>query len=173
MDNALYKSCVPLTTKCTLVEYFLTSLKHFIVWIMIYLLSKIKFCGVWGKAERMFKTYLNDRKQEVELKYSHSYYNTHSNSSFVKYGLPSRFNTWSSAFPHTFQWSTPTINCRSKFTLFDNEVSVIISYLEMTTLIIAWMINFASLNKWFKARKVTLNFDKKLNEICYWKENVW
>jgi hypothetical protein len=49
------------------------------------LLFKLNFYGIRGEAEQWFKSYLNDRKQKVEIKYPNSNNNTYSEQWFKSY----------------------------------------------------------------------------------------
>jgi hypothetical protein len=52
------------------------------------LLPKLNFYGIKGKAGQWFRSYLNGRKQRVEIKSPNSNSNSHSNWGIVKHGVP-------------------------------------------------------------------------------------
>jgi hypothetical protein len=52
------------------------------------LLLKLNFYGNKGKAGQWFKSYLNGRKQRVEMKSPNSNSNSYSNCNIVKHGVP-------------------------------------------------------------------------------------
>jgi hypothetical protein len=54
----------------------------------------------------------------------------------------------------------PTINSQSKPIIFADDTNIIISHPEIECFQICMNTVFAGLNKWIRANKLTLNFDK-------------
>jgi hypothetical protein len=71
----------------------------------------------------------------------------------------SRFNTGASDFSHIYQWSASTLKL-NVYLLFADDTNIIISHPEIDSFPDCMNDVFASLNKWIKANKLTLYFDK-------------
>jgi hypothetical protein len=57
----------------------------------------------------------------------------------------------------------PTINSQSKPILFADDTNIIISHTEIDCFQICMNDVFAGMNKWIKANKLTLNFEKQIS----------
>jgi hypothetical protein len=62
------------------------------------LLPKVHFYGILDVADQWFKSYLYDRRQQVEIKSPGLNNSTYSELGHYETWSYSRFNTWSSAF---------------------------------------------------------------------------
>jgi sarcosine oxidase/L-pipecolate oxidase len=137
------------------------------------LLSKQSFYGIQNIAGQWFISYLLDRNQQVEIKQSDSNNDTYSNWGVIKRGSYSKFNTWSSAFCPYINDLPLTINSQSKLILCADDINIIISHPEVNCFQNAMNDVFASLNKWIKANKLTLNFDKtNFTKFCIYNKNL-
>jgi hypothetical protein len=126
------------------------------------LLSKLNFYEIQGKTGQWFKPYLNGRRQKIEIKSPNSDSTTYSNLGIVKHGVPQGSIPGSLTFLLYITELPPTINFQSKPILFADDTSIIIyhpdnDYFQNSTNDV-----FASLKRWFKANKLTLNFDKTM-----------
>jgi hypothetical protein len=123
------------------------------------LLPKLNFYGNQGSAGQWFKSDLNGRKQSVEIKSPKSNSNSYSNWGIVKHGVPQGSILGSLSFLLYINDLPQIINSQSKPILFTDDISIIIYHPDSDYFQNSINV-FASLNKRFKANKLTLNFDK-------------
>jgi hypothetical protein len=79
----------------------------------------------------------------------------------------SKFSAWSSAFLIYINNLPPTINTQSTPVLFADDSNIIISHPQIDHFQNCRNDVFAGLNKWIKANKLTLNFDRtNFTKVC-------
>jgi hypothetical protein len=124
------------------------------------LLSKLHFYGIRNMAGQWFKTYLHDRRQQVEIKSPDSNNSTYSNWGIIKRGVPQGSILGPLLVLVHINYLPPNINSQSKPILFADDTNIIISHLEIDCFQICVNDVFAGFNKWIKDNKLTSSFDK-------------
>jgi hypothetical protein len=103
----------------------------------------------------------------VEINTPDSNNSIYSDWGIIKHGVPQGSILGPLLFLIYINDLSPTINAQSKPILFADDTNIIISHPETDCFQNRLNDVFASLNRWIKANKLTLNFDNKLYEMLY------
>jgi hypothetical protein len=101
-----------------------------------------------------------NRYQRVEIKNKNSSPNAFSNWGIIKHGVPQGSILGPLLFLLYINDLSKTINKQSKPVLFADDTSIILTNSKYEDFKNDINIVFESLNKWFKANKLSINFDK-------------
>jgi hypothetical protein len=114
----------------------------------------------YSRTGQWFKSYLNNTRQKVEIKFPETNHNTCSEWGIVNHGVLQGSVLGPLLLPIYINDLPATINSQSTPILFADDISIIITHPELGYLQNIMNDVFASLNKWFKANTLALNFDK-------------
>jgi hypothetical protein len=120
--------------------------------------SKLEFYGVFGKASALIKSHLGDRYQRVVVNNGHLY----SDWAKIKNGVPQGSILGPLLFLLYINDLRNTISSKSKPVLFADDASIIITNSRSTDHEINTSQIFKNINDLFKAKLLTLNFDKTI-----------
>jgi hypothetical protein len=124
------------------------------------LLSKLNFYGITGKANERIKSHLSDGYERVEIKDKNFGHSTFLNWGVIKYGVPQGSVSGPLLFILYINELSKTINGKSKPILLAHNTSTIFTSYSFEDFKNHIKIEFESLNKWFKANRLSLNFGK-------------
>jgi len=123
------------------------------------LLSKLEFFGITGRANKLIKSYLNDRYQSVLMKNKHSK-NCFSEWLKVKQGVPQGWIRGPLFFLLYINDLPGIINDISKPTTFADDTNIIFTHSNLTDFKDEINIVIEKTSKWFKTNSLILNFYK-------------
>jgi hypothetical protein len=128
-------------------------------------MMKLNFYGITDKANEWIKSYLKNRYQRVEIKNKNSSPNAFSNWGIIKHGVPQGSILGPSLFLLYINDLSKTINKKSKPILIADDTSKIFKNSKFEDFKNDINIVFESLNKWFEANKLSLNFYKTAGKL--------
>jgi hypothetical protein len=131
----------------------------------VILLSKLKFYGINGKPLALYQSYLDNR-------YSRTSIHNESDKKVscwtkIKHGIPQGSVLGLLLFLIYTKDLPKLINKTSLPELFADDTSILFTQPNLTDLNNNMQSIFETLNKWFTANQLTLNFDKTLYSLCH------
>jgi hypothetical protein len=124
------------------------------------LLSKLEFCGVTGRDNVLYKSYLNDRYQRVLIYNENHSSSTLSNWAKMKHGVPQGSILGPLLFLLYMNDLPEIINNKSLLILFADDTSILFIHSNLTNYNKDIHAVFKLINKWFKGNFLSLNFEK-------------
>jgi hypothetical protein len=124
------------------------------------LLSKLPYYGISGKTKLLFKSYLQNRYHRIHITNSYSNWNTISEWTKIKSGVPQGSILGPLLFLVYINDLPKSVEHKAHPILFSDDTCILHTSPNSIQMQSDLHIVYEQLNKWFKSNLIHLNFDK-------------